>query len=382
MDRVFEYRAHWLVSRTDTSSWYIYWCRPGTRRVERRSTGTSDLEDAKRVLVDFVDGRAAPPAIQPTNNPTPLMPPAASAPVPPTAAEAVPVLEVLTAYVERLRGRGSYEAARNALRAWVEFCTRHDVVFVHEMKLAVQEHFVAWRRYTHPRGTPLSNGTINRGLDVLRAALHDAWRRGQLTAFPHIRLIPKPPPRDLFLTREEVQRLLAACTEPHLYRFVMLAAHTLQRPSAILNLRVEQVDLTWNRIDFLPSGNVQSNKRRPIVPITPTLRPVLEEAIRESQSGYVIEYDRRPVLQVKRAFQTAARRAGLPHATPGILRHTGATLLAAAGVPLREISGMLGHTTSRITEEVYAKRRPEFLAEAAGALDGLFACDSNQLAAA
>lgn len=273
---------------------------------------------------------------------------------------------------EALRGRGSYEAARNALRAWVEFCTLHDVVFVHEMKLAVQEQFVAWRRHTHPRGIPLSNGTINRGLDVLRAALHDAWRRGQLTAFPHIRLIPKPPPRDLFLTREEVQRLLAACTEPHLYRFVMLAAHTLQRPSAILNLRVQQVDLTWNRIDFLPSGNVQSNKRRPIVPITPTLRPVLEEAIRESQSGYVIEYDGRPVLKVKRAFQTAARRAGLPHATPGILRHTGATLLAAAGVPLREISGMLGHTTSRITEEVYAKRRPEFLAEAACTLDQLF----------
>jgi hypothetical protein len=34
-------------------------------------------------------------------------------------------------------------------------------------------------------------------------------------------------------------------------------------------------------------------------------------------------------------------------------------------VPRREISGVLGHTTSQITEQEYAKRRPEFLAAAA-----------------
>jgi integrase len=375
MERVFEYREHWLVRRSDTPAWYIYWCRPGTRRVLRRSTGTGNLEEAKRVLIDFADRPtvvvAAPAPARPA-----MMPASPNHQLPRMQASGdvgVPVLDILAGYVERLRGRSSHEAARNALRAWIEFCTRDNVVYVHEMTLPVQERFVAWRRHTHPRGKLLSNGTINRGLDVLRAALHDAWRRGQLTGFPHVRLIPKPPPRDLFLTREEVQRLLTACTEPHLYRFVMLAAHTLQRPSAILNLRVEQVDLTWNRINFLPPGGVQSNKRRPIVPITATLRPVLEQAIAASASGFVIEYDGQPIKKLKQAFRTAARRAGLPHATPGILRHTGATLLAAAGVPLREISGMLGHTTSRITEEVYAKRRPEFLAGAVGALDGLFA---------
>ncbi len=284
----------------------------------------------------------------------------------------VPLLDVLAAYVQRLEGRSSHEAARNALRTWIEFCERHGVVYVHELTLDTQERFVAWRRHTHPHGKPISNGTINRGLDVMRAALHDAWRRGQLLSFPHVRLTPKPPPRDKFLTREQVQRLLAACGEPHLYRFVMLAAHTLQRPSAIVDLRVSQVDLDWNRINFLPPGHSQSNKRRPVVPITAALRPVLEQAIAESQCGYVVEYQGQPVRKLKRAFATAARRAGLPDATPGILRHTGATLLAAAGVPLREISGMLGHATTHITESVYAKRRPEFLREASGALDRLF----------
>jgi integrase len=374
MEQIFRYREHWLVRRSDTPFFYIYWCKPGTRRVERRSTGTSDLEAAKRVLIEFAERREQRPVAQeagalPRGRVNPSLADTSPNNV---ATNSVAVLDVLTDYVERLRGRGSYEAATNALRAWVEFCTIHDVVWVHEMTLATQERFVAWRRTTHPLGKSMSNGTINRGLDVLRAALHDAWRRGQLTNFPHIRLLPKPPPRDKFLTQDEVQRLLAACTQPHLHRFVLLAIHTLQRPSAILDLRVEQIDLKWNRIDFLPPGTLQSNKRRAIVPITATLRPMLEAAIAESESGYVIEYRGQKLLKIKKAFNSAARRAGLPHATSGILRHTGATLLAASGVPIREISGMLGHTTSRITEEVYAKRRPEFLREASSALDRLF----------
>jgi integrase len=392
MQRPFEYRDHWLVRRRDTASWYIYWCRPGTRRVLRRSTGTSDLEQAKRELIAWVERPvvANPPAgLTPTPQPSPLPTPYASAGArphhsaasPATSSVGTPVLDIVAAYVQRLEGRASHEAARNALRMWIEFCEKFGVIYVHEMTLDVQERFVAWRRHTHPRGKSISNGTINRGLDVLRAALHDAWRRGQLVSFPHVRLIPKPAPRDKFLTQEEVQRLLAACQEPHLHRFVMLAAHTLQRPSAILALRTEQVDLEWNRINFLPPGNTQSNKRRPIVPITAALRPILEAAIAESQSGFVIEYLGQPVGSVKRAFASAARDANLPDATPGILRHTGATLLAAAGVPLREISGMLGHTTTHITEAVYAKRRPEFLREASGALDRLLGSgESHQLA--
>lgn len=370
MERVFEYGQHWLVRRADTRNWYIYWCRPGTRRVERRSTGTSDLEEAKRALIAFADGKCEP------------LPP----PVVTRGAEhrhrawhqslpkhqPVPVLDVIARYVERLRGRPSHRTGLEALRAWRDFCRAGDAVYVHEVTLAAQERFVASRRFHRRTGAPLSNGTINRYLDVFRAACHDAWRRGELESFPYVRLLPKPAPRDRFFTEQDVHKLLSACREPHLFRFVMIALHTLQRPSAILQLRTSQVDLANNRIDFLPPGTHQSNKRRPIVPITQTLRPVLEAAVADSQSGYVVEYMGRPVGKLRTSFRAACQRAGIMPAGPGILRHTGATHLAAAGVPIREISGMLGHTTSAITEAVYAKRRPEFLAGAASALDRVF----------
>ena len=79
----------------------------------------------------------------------------------------------------------------------------------------------------------------------------------------------------------------------------------------------------------------------------------------------------RPVKSIKTAFRAAARRAGLEDVCPYTLRHTGATLLAASGVSMRQISGFLGHTTERTTE-LYAKHRPEFLMDAAATLDELF----------
>ncbi len=151
----------------------------------------------------------------------------------------------------------------------------------------------------------------------------------------------------------------------------MLALHTLQRPIAIFSLRVEQVDLEWNRIDFLPPGSMQSNKRRPVVPITPSLRPMLEQAMDESEGGYILEYQGHPVSTVKKSFRGACKRAGLDDVTPYTLRHTGATLMAASGVPLRQIAGMLGHTESRTTE-IYAKHHPDYLMDAARTIERLF----------
>lgn len=284
------------------------------------------------------------------------------------------LLDALAAYLERLGpSRPSYGTALGSLRHWTRFCARFDVVYVSELTHDVQERYVEWRRRElKQRGQAGSNATINRELALLKSALRLAWRRGQLGSVPYVITLPNPPARDRFVTAEEAQRLLAACDQPYVYRFVLLALHTLARPKAIFNLRVEQVDLVNNRINLLPAGALQSNKRRPILPITPTLRAELVRAVAESRSGYIVEKDGLPLKSMRKAFARAANRAGLSGATPYILRHTGATLLSAAGVPMQQIASMLGHTTQRTTE-IYAKRRPEFLSEAAGTLETLFA---------
>jgi hypothetical protein len=43
---------------------------------------------------------------------------------------------------------------------------------------------------------------------------------------------------------------------------------------------------------------------------------------------------------------------------------------------MRQIAGMLGHTTTHTTEYHYAKHRPGFLADAARGLDAIFGTES------
>ncbi|MFO0834393.1 MAG: tyrosine-type recombinase/integrase [Phycisphaerales bacterium] len=366
--RIFEYGGHYLVLRPDSPNIYIYWCRPGSRRVRRRSTGTPDPETAKRRLIAFVDQRNRVMAAAHS-----FPPDASGGYVQPQSSRSPALLDVLSSHVERLKQeqRPSFGTAKTVLKHWVVFCAKEDIVWVSEATLPMQERFIAWRREKLGHGLG-ANGTINRDLSILKAALRDAWKRGEIPAPPYINSLPNPPPRERFLTAIEARRLLAACSEPYVRRFVLLALHTLQRPKAIFGLRTSQIDLDRGRIDFRPAGQAASNKRYPVVPITATLRAELDVAIAESRSGYVLEKDGRPLKSMRKAFAAAAQRAGLHGCTPYVLRHTGATLAAAAGVSIRQISGMLGHSSQKITETVYAKHQPEFLREMASTLDGLF----------
>jgi integrase len=69
------------------------------------------------------------------------------------------------------------------------------------------------------------------------------------------------------------------------------------------------------------------------------------------------------------AWQDALRRAGLPPFRLHDARHTAASLLLAAGVPLRTISETLGHSTIAITADTYAHLGDELRRDAADAMD-------------
>jgi integrase len=350
---IWEYAGYKLVKRPDTTNYHITWYRPGGGRLRRRSTGTSDLEEAKRRLIELAHDRRGPDHYEEG-------PPA--------------LLDLLSRYVARVT-KNAYQRMpeHTALQTWTEFCEQFDVVYPDELSRGMQDRYIAWRRERIRRkGFQGSNGTFNRELRVMRAALNDAIAEGLIETAPRIKGLAEPPPRQRFLFADEVDRLLAACDSDHLYRFCMIALHTLQRPGAIFSLRAEQVDLRAGLIDFLPAYEVQTRKRRPVVPISKSLRPVLIEAIEDSNTGYLIERSGRPVRKVRKGFNAAREAAKLgPDVTPYTLRHTGATLLLGAGVPIRQVSAMLGHSEQRTTE-MYGKHHVAFLNEAVTALDRVY----------
>ena len=151
--------------------------------------------------------------------------------------------------------------------------------------------------------------------------------------------------------------------------FCLLALHTAARPSAALALTWPRVDLDRRLITLNPAGRIQTAKRRPVVPINDTLDAALREAAEIRTIDHVIEWGGQPVTSIKTGFRAARQRAGLgPEVTPYVLRHTSATWMALAGVPMRDIAAMLGHDDEATTSRIYAKHSPDYLRDAAAAL--------------
>ena len=73
---------------------------------------------------------------------------------------------------------------------------------------------------------------------------------------------------------------------------------------------------------------------------------------------------------MQNGFKAACERAEIKDLRVHDLRHTCASWLVQAGVPLLEVSKLLGHSTIEMTER-YAHLAPENLKAAVGVLDRL-----------
>ena len=166
---------------------------------------------------------------------------------------------------------------------------------------------------------------------------------------------------------DEAERLLASAPAFHAKLFLALCLYTAGRSGAIRELTWDRVDLDAGLIDL---GYVAGGKNRVVLPVADKLRPLLEEARDMATCPFVIEYGGRPVASLKTATRGAARRASLAGVTPHILRHSAATWMAMAGVPMEQIGRLLGHRDVRVTWRIYAKYSPDYLRGAIAALSG------------
>lgn len=102
--------------------------------------------------------------------------------------------------------------------------------------------------------------------------------------------------------------------------------------------------------------------------MAPSLVGPLVLAQQAARTDYVIEWAGQKVGSIKKGFAEACRRAGLSGVTPYVLRHSAAVFMAEGGVPMSELSQFLGHTSTAVTERVYARYSPDYLQKGAAAI--------------
>jgi len=72
---------------------------------------------------------------------------------------------------------------------------------------------------------------------------------------------------------------------------------------------------------------------------------------------------------LRRSLRTVTEQAGLGRWHPHELRHSAASLLSAAGVPLEEVADVLGHASTRVTSATYRHRTTPTVEAAAGPME-------------
>lgn len=186
-------------------------------------------------------------------------------------------------------------------------------------------------------------GTINRSLGALKRALRDAWRRGASAAdySGHVERLPEHNARSTWLTLEQVQRL-AERASPAVRAAIWLSVLTGCRRGEVLALRPPMIG---RDAITLPAGATKTLRTR-TVPIIAAARPWLRQ-IGEHGLGITFE-------GLKTGFRRARQAAGMPEVTFHDLRRSTGTLLVQRGVPLQVVSKLLGHSSTAVTERVYA----------------------------
>jgi integrase len=155
--------------------------------------------------------------------------------------------------------------------------------------------------------------------------------------------------RERILTRDEEVKLLAACKTPqraHLKAILICALDTGMRQGEIFSLRWRDVDLE-ERILNIQAFHTKTMKERQVA-ITTRLAIELERlkaSAPDDRDGLVFGI----LDNVKRSFTAARSKAGLKDLRFHDLRHTAATRLVGAHIPLSEVGRILGHTQANTT---------------------------------
>lgn len=219
------------------------------------------------------------------------------------------------------------------------------------------------------RKNGIKDGTIHTELGHLRIVLNWARKQRLIKEAPAIERPTPPEPKDAYLTRAEVAKMLALDLPPHTRVAVHLLIGTGCRIGAALELTWDRVDFNRGIINLRNPFDRTVRKGRAVVPMNDTLKGVLFQAHASALSPFVIEFAGKNVKSLKRTLKTAGTAIGRPDVSAHMFRHTAAVWLAESGHRMEEIQQMLGHSDLATTIRIYARYSPDYLRGVASSLE-------------
>lgn len=388
--------------RPISGNWYIWWYDAATGHQRRKSTSTGDI----RVACDALDAH-----FLATHKPT---------------ADEQSIYCVAEAMTDYWLLHGQHQSSADAIKARLKLFRRFlgheeaaarlpdpftpdmidDQFLVRFRAWAIADPIVARKKdaageWIDGMSRPRQASTVEESVIQLKAAVKHAYDNRRIRYLPPI----KHKTRSAVTAKRNDRMSLAGIGELLDYtltgagsyttparllplrRYIIGAICTVARPDAILDMNVDPKRAQWMKDSGLfalnPAGRIETNKRRPVLPVVPLLERWFDQtdewficqerqSFDEDQQIDVVEQIR--VGSIRSAWDTARGALGIPAGRgPKYLRHSMATILANRGVPSDEISLVLGHRVLDPMTEVYVIHDPNYLKNFRAALEDVLA---------
>lgn len=219
-------------------------------------------------------------------------------------------------------------------------------------------------------GIAVSSATCRRELGILQAAANHAarWKRvgpkaSPPSSMPSIELPPGSEPRVVFLTKEEWNLALGSA-RGRLQDFMLVLYTTAARRRSVERLTLAQVDLRAGTINLTSphetANERRSKKRRPVVPLEPNIRPIVERLMIEAEkTGSIWLWGDKTDMYTP--FNEHMKACGLADkGFPHILRHSRASHLLMDGMDMYYVAKLLGDTIATV-DRTYGHMNPDDL---------------------
>ena len=248
------------------------------------------------------------------------------------------------------------------------------------------------------RGPGLSPKTVrNTGL-VLKKAFGDAVRLGLLTRNPAEYVeMPRVERKEMKTwSNEDARRFIAFIRDDRLAALWILMLTSGMRRGEVLGLRWADIDIVAGRLAVRRAlvsvgykvswSSPKTAKSARVIALDPATCAVLEaHRTRQDDEKAIVGdgYNDDDLVfaepdgsflhpdYVSQRFGRLVKNAGLPMIRPHDTRHTAATLLLEAGIPVKVVSERLGHSTTSITADIYQHVAPHMQEEAANKLGAM-----------
>ncbi len=222
--------------------------------------------------------------------------------------------------------------------------------------------------------------TVNNHLSVLSSMYRAAvdWDYCERNPAAGVSPLPTPPATFRFWDREQSDAFLGASLRVarEWHPLFLCALRTGMRAGELFGLQWDSVDFARKRIHVCRNWThgymvtPKSGKDR-FVPMTLQLVQALREHRHLRAKLVFCRPDGGPLdsNKVKRSFWRCQKAAGIPRIAFHDLRHSFASQLVMAGIPLLAVQEMLGHSDIRMTQR-YAHLSPGATADYINVLDG------------